>query len=175
MNRLVSAEYAEAIGDALVTLPPGMRDRLRGVDFLTGTDPVFAGLHDFEGESGGAWLGRSPRETWHYCPAEGASDGRSTVVMPTMRQQWSHEFDWYRRGSLLHEMGHALHDSVPDVVAVAIGGYARINEREAFAESFMAWLTWDRGVVRLTQWHWDNDPRLYMADLPTRALFEALA
>lgn len=150
MNRLVSGEFQASIGAALTVIPPAIADRLRHVQFLTGTDPVYAGLHRFEGAS----FGRSYRTTAHCLYRHLSSDRRTTIVLPTP----------YEPSVVVHELGHALdevlawtHDAKP------VNWYATTDRQEAFAEAFRAWL------------YWYGDQDVFMADLDTRALFARLA
>lgn len=147
-------------------MPSGIRSRVEGADFLTGVDPVWAGLHDHEQIKDG----RSYRDTWHVVYPD---RDRPTVVMPTLER--SHAL-WYQLGGIVHELGHVLdaatgfrHNAVP------ITGYAAGNRREAFAESLVAWLFEKRDHRWLLPWFWDGDSARLHDDGQSIAFFDALA
>ena len=50
MQRLTDWWYATEIEFARSLIPDAILDRLSRVDFLTGIDPTYAGLHDYASE-----------------------------------------------------------------------------------------------------------------------------
>lgn len=149
MRRLVGG-HAEPIAVSLALIPAGIVERLAHVDFLTGTDPVFAGLHSFEAMS----YGRSYRTTAHVSHRHHSADRSTTIVLPTVETP----------EVIVHELGHALdevlafaHEAAPVTCYAGAGG--RI---EAFAEAFTSWLI-------------PGYPVIARLDPASRALFEALA
>lgn len=131
MERLRDHRYAEAITAARQLLPPAIDARLHP-HFLTGTDPVWAGLHNYTDCS----YGRSYRDTMHVAGPEHQrnlpTDRRwVTVVIPTVPQL----------PDLVHELGHVLDRELPfKHTAQPVSWYANDNREEAFAEAFAAWL-----------------------------------
>ena len=133
MQRIVSQQYAETIGRALSAVPPFIMSRLEHVHFLTGTDPIWAGLHRFPESDDG----RSRLDTAHCCypwNQEGLPRAlrQTTIVLPVPETHWT----------LLHELGHAL-DEVLGFrhTAYPVDDYAAKNSHEAFACAFEAWLS----------------------------------
>lgn len=149
MNRLMSYEQGELIGRAFGVIPAAISDRLRDVEFLTGTDPVFAGLHRYETTLDG----RAYRKTAHTSHRHHSLDGTTTIVLPVLESTFV----------VVHELGHALDELLGyRHVAKPVTAYGRTNRQEAFAESFCAWL------------YWYGDQDVFHADLPTVSLFESL-
>lgn len=152
MERLVSASYTETIAEALATIPVGVTDRLRHVDFLTGVDPVWVGLHEYQDTEDG----RSYSDTAHCAYPWHTSDGTTTIVLPYPCTP----------DVVVHELGHALDALLGFADSVApVSKYALVNRMEAFAESFQAWLYNSD----------DLDDDAFMRDLPTRRLFAEIA
>lgn len=147
LSRVPNARFAEVIGEGLSRLPEGMRLRLGHVQFVCGVDPVFAGLHGYEGH----WRA-------HCCypyHISGPRDRRvTTVVLPVL--EGPHV--------VVHELGHALHETIGlSHIAVPVTEYAATNHEEAFAEALVAWT------------HWYGDQATALQDKATRALFGRLA
>ena len=133
MQRITNYRYIEAIGYAFSLLPSNLSERLSYVHFFTGTDPVFAGLHDFIDTQDG----RSYRNTAHACFSESALNNRerTTIVLP--------ELDDANPYVIVHELGHCLDEILGfSHLAIPINKYAETNRREAFAESFAAQYFW---------------------------------
>jgi hypothetical protein len=148
MQRIVSAQYSELIGYALDVLPPAIRWRLRHVEFLTGLDPRWVGLHN-EADEDWDWS-----TVAHCAYPHHTSDQSTTIVLPVIRQPWV----------VVHELGHALHATIGwEHEAVPVTDYAWTDRHEAFADAFVASLFWF-GVRDI-----------FMRDEPTRALFQALS
>ena len=147
--------YATAIGRAFDLLPSTIEARLRHVHFLTGTDPVYAGLHNYK-EIGD---GRSFRDTAHVIFACHAIDKqeRTTVVLPVL--------DDANLGTIIHELGHCLDEVLGfEHIALPINKYAKTNRQEAFAEAFVA------------QYFWlgEKEEDIFQSDKATQYLFEEL-
>lgn len=153
MNRCARAGFRESVGRALDVVPSRVLERLTGVQFFLGADPVLAGLTlwDYTGD------GRSYRDTahvlydfhQHHRPAD---DRPVTVVIPELEPP----------EVVVHELGHALDHALGfSHEARPVTAYAATNRHEAFAEAFTAWL-WPGYVT------WTVD------DPATRHLFEGL-
>lgn len=152
MTRIASQAFAELIGRALA-VAKRFTDAVGPVEFLTGVDPVFAGLHSYSLISDG----RSYRETAHCVYPEhinGPADRRvTTIVLPVL----------VHPGNVVHELGHALDRRLGfNHLAVPVSKYALTNRREAFAEAFEARLYYygDQGAAN--------------ADRATVSLFDSL-
>jgi hypothetical protein len=131
MDRVRRGGYSAAIGAAYELIPTSLHGRLQP-HFLTGSDPVFAGLHGYRDISDG----RSYRNTAHCCyPYHqlGISKAlrRTTIVMPKVVGPIT----------IVHELGHVLDESLRfEVLAEPVTAYAAGNRYEAFAEAFTSWL-----------------------------------
>lgn len=145
MNRLVSSEYSEMIGRALYVLPDNLRARLRHVNFLTGTDPIYAGLHHYtQTAAGDSYL--DVFSTAFRCHT---SDRSTTIILPYVNNPVY----------VFHELGHALDETLGwSHTAAPVSEYAKTDRTEAFAEAFTAWQYWygdqdalygDEATVRL--------------------------
>ena len=161
MERIVNAEFSELIGYSINALPRRIWERINYVHFLTGTDPIYAGLHNFvdiddeyymKGEEKGNKSYRNVPQV--VCPEYQFILPKllrnTTIVLPVMEQPWV----------VVHELGHVLDEALGySHLALPITEYAKINEGEAFAEAFVGWMCEDYG-----------EP-----DVETTALFEYLA
>jgi hypothetical protein len=134
MERIVSWQYAEAIGEAMGIIGPTFERRLCHVHFLTGVDPIYAGLHNYRETPDDL---RSYRCTahvaypWHCLDTE----KRTTVVLPTLGAA--------NLRTVIHELGHCLDEVLGfSHTAKAINEYAATNREEAFAEAFSAFFLW---------------------------------
>jgi hypothetical protein len=158
VNRLTAGHRA-AIAVAFEAIPERIVSRLRHVDVLTGTDPVFAGLHGFEVMS----FGRSYRTTAHASLGRHTADGRTTIVLPTPEEPII----------IVHELGHALDEALGEIhEAEPVTWYAATDRLEAFAEAWTVWVA-ERSGLELGSWrsHYaDSRP-----DPAIAALFEELA
>lgn len=157
MNRIHGRGYREAIAAAQRAIGDRLMQRLGHVQYVTGVDPVFIGLHDYTDHSDGY----SYAETAHCCYPHhllGPADRRVTTVVlpyPTVAK--------YTPPIIVHELGHALDYAIGEQhIAAPVTEYARTNREEAFAEAF-------------TSWAWP-DPEFYeRPDDATLALFTELA
>jgi hypothetical protein len=144
---------AEVIGFALSLLPERIRRRVGGVDFLTGVDPLFAGLHRYEEVIDGRSYRDTPHVAYEVHQAHlSAARRRTTVVLPVRVHQ----------RTVVHELGHVLdwqlgfaHEADP------ASWYGESNRYEAFAEAFLSWVC--PGATDLAP------------DVRTETLFESLA
>ena len=159
MDRLKAGGFASVIEATYQLIPPTIRNLIRP-HFFCGTDPVFAGLHDYLDVADG----RSYRETAHVAYDFNQRLSRSqrhiTVVLPTLP---SIEV-------LIHELGHVLDERLdfePDVTPVT--RYGQTNRYEAFAEAFTAW------VLPYGHGYGASKDYLYEHDRRTVALFGQLA
>ena len=129
------AGYSDAISTAFSCLPRTLARRLEGTHFLTGTDPAWAGLHQFRTAS----YGRSYSDTAHvaYPLVQGGLPWglrRTTIVLPVPEIPWV----------IVHELGHILDEQLDfrfDFPPVS--DYARTNRYEAFACAFTDWIWGD--------------------------------
>ena len=156
MHRITSSHYAEAIGRAFDLLPPAIEARLRHIHFFTGTDPIYAGLHDVMD----ARDGRSLRNTAHVCYPWNAIDkqGKTTVVLPLLDDACPY--------IITHELGHCLDEILGFThTALPINKYAKTNRMEAFAETFAAQYFWLGARAE----------NIFQSDKATQALFEQLS
>lgn len=152
----------EAIAHALDIMPGRIRERV-ACDFLVGVDPIFVGLHSY----GEIEDGRSYRDTAHVaypCHQDLVRSARRTTVVVPAADKYGL---WLR--TLVHELGHVLHEHIGFThVALPLNEYSKNNNREAFAESFTAWLL--RPEEYQAQW-----VQLRQRDPATLALLESLA
>lgn len=133
MNRITNCKYTEAISYAFSLLPIIMVDKLQYIHFLTGTDPIYAGLHNFIDINDK----RSYRNTAHVCYSWNALNRHepTTVVLPLLNDANPY--------TIIHELGHCLdeawgfsHNALP------INNYAKTDRYEAFAEAFACQYFW---------------------------------
>lgn len=123
--------YSEAIEAAYKVIPQEIHKYIRP-HILTGTDPVFAGLHEFVNTKDS----RAYAECAHVAYPQHQTkilrvDRRTTVVLP-----YQPDLE-----TVVHEFGHVLHESVQfDHDAKPVSDYATMNTWEAFAEAFTSWL-----------------------------------
>lgn len=135
-------------------LPEGMRQRLSGVDFLTGVDPRFAGLLPSNG-----WFSEHPYQAGAQveaaCCYPHHTLDRSLTIVVVKPLPYDH--------SIVHELGHALQwqAGLQGHVALPVTPYATNSRWEAFAESLVSWT-----------YHHDH---LRTIDPETVALFDQLA
>lgn len=145
MNRVKAGGYAELISAAYEVIPAPIH-RLIRPHVLCGTDPKFAGLHNFQS----ATYGRSYGDTWHvvypyHQALPAVRDRRTTVVIPHLvdkaplvRAKYGHH---HSVAMMVHELGHVLDESLGfDHDASPVTEYAKTDRAEAFAEAFTAWL-----------------------------------
>jgi hypothetical protein len=156
MNRLVSHEYSSAISYAFGLLSYPLVHRLQYIHFLTGTDPIYAGLHRCEPIGDDK---RSYRNTAHVSYPWNAINkrGQTTVVLPLLT-----DADPY---TIIHELGHCLDEVLGfEHEALPINDYAKTNRLEAFAEAFACQYFW---LGRQAE-------DIFQSDVATRYLFKQL-
>jgi hypothetical protein len=162
MHRVRRQKDIAAFPEALDLIPENIRELVENVDVLSGVDPVFAGLHKYVNASYGRSYADTPHVAFEFHQMHMPAYKRAiTMVLP------------HNVGirTIVHELGHVLdgrlnfeHDSV-----VPVSWYAKTNQREAFAESFSAW------VLPLGNGYGNAKDRLYETDKKTVELFERLA
>ena len=159
MNRLIDYRYSEAIAFAFELLDEPIAERLRYINFLTGSDPIFVGLHNcqimpHEKDR------RSYRNTAHVCFPWNALNPRTTittVVLPTLADANPY--------IIIHELGHCLDEILGfEHIAIPINDYAKTDRLEAFAAAFSAQYFW-------LELEADN---IFQSDRATQALFRRL-
>lgn len=132
MERIVSFRYSEAITAAFDLVPERISERLKYIHFFTGTDPVFAGLHNYDQIRDG----RSYRNTAHVCYRWHSRNKHecTTIVLPYLHHLYSSHLY-----TIVHELGHCLDELLNfEHFALPINDYAALNRKEAFAEAFAA-------------------------------------
>lgn len=133
MKRVRRNSDGEAIGTALRLIPPRILERIGPVDFLTRTNPVFAGLHRYI-ECGPFTYDQVAHFVWPLHQSHRPrSDRTPTVVLPV---------DYaFEPNVIVHELGHALDLRLGRAhIANPVTAYAQTNRDEAFAEAFSAWV-----------------------------------
>lgn len=136
----IKAGYSELIQAAYNIIPATLHDKIRP-DFLCGTDPIFAGLHEFETSVDT----RSLRNTAHVAytfhqTGISKSNRRTTVVLPDNTIGLPRDSE-YTVPFMVHELAHVLHCELNfDHDAEPVTKYAKTNKYEAFAEAFTSWL-----------------------------------
>jgi IrrE N-terminal-like domain len=158
VNRAKPGGYSQTIDYIRRCIPKRIDEQIR-TDWFCETDPIFAGLHNFEDIPSD---GRSYRNTAHTVWPEhqlGPRDRKQmTIVLP---KDCKH--DWY---TVLHELGHVLHHRLGNEhVARPVTDYAETNHREAFAEAFSTWII---GASRHPACRYE------LIDKPTLVLFDGL-
>jgi hypothetical protein len=151
------------VATAWQLLTPRLQSRLAHVHFFLGCDPFFAGLH----RDGPRSYTFADGRTIEYGQLAHCSypyhqthlpivDRRTTIVIPSLRL-YSDPV-----GTVVHELGHALHGIVGfEWIAEPVSQYASENAYEAFAEAFEAWVA--------------GSPVAPFVDERTRVLFETVA
>lgn len=160
MERLRDYRYAAVITAALDRIPEAIRPLVAHAHYLTGVDPLYVGLHDYQQ----TFDGRSYRDTAHV--AYVCNQGRlpldrrhTTVVLPQPVEP----------RTIVHELGHVLDEVLGfEHIAKPVTAYAENDRYEAFAEAFSAWL-----CPEYQQWSEVMDA--LRADRATLALFDGLA
>lgn len=156
MYRIISYKYTEAISHAFSLLPWSIFRLLEYTHFLTGIDPIYAGLHSYIDTNDN----RSYRDTAHVAYPWNHLNGkeRTTIVLPTLKAAYP--------STVIHELGHCLdeimgfrHEAKP------VNDYAQTDRREAFAEAFTA------------QYFWlgKKAEDIFQSDIETQLLFKELA
>jgi hypothetical protein len=143
---------------ALHWLPKSVATRLGFVHFFMG-DPVFAGLHEFEVADDGSSYRTAAQYVSECCQSHRPrSARRPTIVLPSGPG---------RTATVVHELGHALDEVLGhEWSAKPVSDYARVDEYEAFAEAFTAW-------VGMPSYQNERD-RLYRIDRESVAFFDAI-
>lgn len=138
MERIPNNKYSEAIERAFRPIPQGIRDLIK-VDFLCGTDSIFAGLETDELTGDG----RSYRITAHYCPNDAQCLPvylrKPTIVLPVLETP----------ETIVHELGHALDNVLgereegvyyTDLHQIPKFASWVDDDAETFAEAFLSYL-----------------------------------
>jgi hypothetical protein len=133
LTRIRTQRDAEPVGHALSLIPAGIRARLAHIQFVAGSDPIFAGIHRYATTNDGRSYGDTAHAVYPCHMTHLPRDRRvSTVVVPVPQEPWI----------VVHEIGHILDEAISfdhhDVQPVT--EYAGTNGWEAFAEAFTAWL-----------------------------------
>lgn len=160
MDRIRPGGYSAVIEAAYGLIPAGIHPLVRS-HFLTGTDPVFAGLHRYDVTDDGRAYADTAHAVYEFHQEHLPRERRHvTVVLPWLPPL----------AVVVHELGHVLHlrlcfEPTPEPVT----DYGRVNKREAFAEAFAAW------VLPFGHGYGAAKDALYERDRKTVALFEELA
>jgi hypothetical protein len=158
VERIRGQDAGELLSMALDWLPESMASRLGFVHFFIG-DPVFAGLHKVEvAHDGGSFRTADQYVSERLQSHRPRSARRPTIVLP---------FGPARTERVVHELGHALDEVLGyEWLAKPVNDYAHVDECEAFAEAFTAW-------VGLPSCQTERD-RLYRSDRESAAFFDAI-
>ena len=158
MERIQGHDAGEQLSMALDWLPEPIATRLGFVHFFIG-DPVFAGLHQVElAHDGGSFRTCAQYVSECLQRHRPRSARRATIVLP---------FGPGNRATVVHELGHALDEVLGyEWLAKPVSDYGRVDECEAFAEAFTAW-------VGLPSYQPERD-RLYRIDRETASFFDAI-
>jgi len=128
MQRIVTGGYTELITAAMGILPQPIQERVKYAHWFVGSDPIFAGLHDYRDIDDG----RSYRDTAHvvYPYHQVCGDKRTTIVIPNI----------VGLHSFIHEIAHVVDETLNFLPCVMpVTDYALVDRAEAFAEAFTAW------------------------------------
>jgi len=135
MERIAKG-YSELIGAAFDVIPDKIGDRIRYVRFLTGVDPIYAGLFDDELTDDGRSYRNTACVAYPYHQRIDKSLRHTTVVLPSL----------IPLAYVVHELGHVLDESLGfSHIAEPVTEYAKVDRMEAFAEAFTSWLFWGYG------------------------------
>jgi hypothetical protein len=159
MDRVKRGGFSAAIQAAYQLIPPTIHDMIRP-DFLCGTDPVFAGLHDYLAVTDGRSYRNTAHVAYEFNQRLSRSHRRTTIVLPTPPSV----------EVLVHELGHVLHECLGfEPEATRVTWYGKTDRFEAFAEAFTAW------VLPYGHGYGEAKDLLYEQDARTVALLEGLA
>ena len=137
MERLADYSYSTLIGAAFDVIPSTIKKMLYYTHFLTGTNPIKAGLHNYINCDDGRFY----CNTGHFVTPESQfilplALRHPTIVLPTLIPVYH----------VVHELGHALDYILGGLhIARPVSDYAKTNREEAFAEAFTSWLFWGYG------------------------------
>lgn len=126
----------DVIRTALDLMPDGVRRSVEHADILL-ADPIFVGLHNYEGDS------YSYRDCAHvvydyHQRCRPRSRRTTTVVLPTPKSL----------KTVVHEYGHVLDEQLGfDLQFAPVSAYATTNRQEAFAEAFAAWVMGEQWII----------------------------
>ena len=136
MYRITGFGYSGLISYAFSIIPKGIVDRIQYAHFLTGVDPIYAGLFSDELTKDG----RSYRNTAcvaYPCHQRIDKSLRHTTIILVNIIPLAH---------VIHELGHVLDESLGfRHIAEPVTEYAKVDRGEAFAEAFTSWLFWGYG------------------------------
>ena len=133
MDRLVNYKYSELIGYSFSIIPDKIVDRIKYTHFLTGTDPIYAGLHNYRDTIDNRSYRNTPHVTYPY---HQRISKHTTIVLPSLVAPCV----------VIHELGHVLDESLNfTFMSKPSTEYAKTNRGESFAEAFTSWLFWDYG------------------------------
>lgn len=137
-TRIHDTTPAKAIGQAMRLIPAHLHP-LIGCEFVTGVDPVFAGIHSFVETRGHRYADTAHCVYDFHQDHRPRSERGVKVVLPSNRNYgWD---SWQGVKVVIHELGHVLHERIGFAyVAEPITEYAHTNHHEAFAEAFAGWV-----------------------------------
>jgi hypothetical protein len=158
MDRVKFGGFSAAIEAAYRLIPSTMHDLIRP-HFLCGTDPVFAGLHDYLDIVDGRSYRDTAHVAWEFQQRLPRAHRRTTLVLPTSPSM----------PVMVHELGHVLDERLGfEPEAMSVTWYGQTNRYEAFAEAFTAW------VLPYGHGYGEAKDLLHEQDARTVALFEGL-
>lgn len=142
MHRITSWAYTAPLEVALRDLGH-VRTEYLHFDVLTGTDPVWAGLHGYRDTGDGRSYSSTAHVAYPFHQRLVKAQQAPTIVLPDPRPELPR--------TLVHEIGHVVDFHMGfGVMLPAITRYAQTNRREAFAVAFTAWVY--PSYARLPEW-----------------------
>jgi len=136
MYRVTGFGYSELISYAFSIIPKGIVERIRYTHFLTGVDPIYAGLFGYELVEDGRSYRNTACVAYPYHQRIDKSLRHTTIILPNL----------ILLAHVIHELGHVLDESLGfRHMAEPVTEYAKVDRGEAFAEAFTSWLFWGYG------------------------------
>lgn len=136
----VKDKYPSLISAGLSLIPTPILKRLGYLDFFTGSDPIYAGLFNYEESDDG----RSYRQEWcvaypHHLTMQPKNKRKTTIVLADLLPEHPKKLHPFL---IVHEVGHVL-DYLLDFRFdfEAVTKYAQTNRMEAFADAFTLWVS----------------------------------
>ena len=154
MYRITGFGYSGLINYAFSVIPQGIADRIRYTHFLTGVDPIYAGLFDNELTDDGRSYRKTACVAYPYHQRIDKCLRHSTVVLPNL----------VSLAVIVHELGHVLDESLGFThIAEPVTEYAKVDRGEAFAEAFTSWLFWGYGkeINKSTEYLFESIDKYY--------------
>ncbi len=146
----------EAIQYAHSVIPSSILLRLH-FDYFVAADPVYSGFFNYETTPDGRSYRNIACVAYPFHQLVSKDRQKTTIILPT-KVYWA---------TVIHEIGHVLHEYLNfEIEPVPVTKYAQTNSREAFADSFLAWID--------NYWVEFNLKTVSGIDLATQSLLESL-